>query len=66
MTSRWDLQGPQVVTVPTFDVPNRYWIVQFSDLYQNFFAALGLTYNSSGSYLLVGRSKTYPPLFHLF
>ena len=51
------MQGPQVLTVPTFDVPNRYWIVQFSDLYMNFFAAVGYSYNSSGSYLVVGRSK---------
>ena len=30
-------------------------MVQFDDLYENFFGAVGITYNSSGSYLLVGR-----------
>lgn len=30
--------------------------MQFDDLYENFFGAVGITYNSSGQYLLVGRS----------
>ena len=50
-------QGPQIVSVPQFDTPRRYWIIQFSDAYQNFFAAVGATYNSTGRYLLVGRGK---------
>lgn len=53
----WLLQGPQVFTVPTFDTPRRYFIVQLSDAYQNFFAALGSSFNSSGKYLVAGRGE---------
>lgn len=53
------LQGPQVVTVPQFDNPKRYWIVPFLDAYLNFYGALGSAYNTTaGSYLVVGPSKS--------
>ena len=31
------LQGPQIITVPEFDTPKRYWIVPFLDAYLNFY-----------------------------
>ena len=52
------LQGPQIVTVPEFDTPNRYWIVPFLDAYLNYYGAIGSYFNSSaGQYLVVGRGK---------
>ncbi len=52
------MQGPQIVTVPKFDVPNRYWIVPFLDAYLNYYGAIGSDFNSTpGQYLVVGRSK---------
>lgn len=51
------LKGPQIVTVPTFDTPSRYWIVPFLDAYLNFYGAIGSYFNSTaGQYLVVGRS----------
>lgn len=52
------LQGPQIVTVPEFDTPKRYWIVPFLDAYLNYYGAIGSYFNSSaGQYLIVGRGK---------
>lgn len=52
------LQGPQIITVPQFDTPRRYWIVPFADAYYNIYGAIGSHFNSSaGQYLVVGRSK---------
>lgn len=52
------MQGPQIVTVPQFDVPSRYWIVPFLDAYLNYYGAIGSDFNSTpGQYLVVGRSK---------
>ena len=34
------LKGPQIVTVPTFDTPKRYWIVPFLDAYLNYYGVL--------------------------
>ncbi|KAK9827504.1 hypothetical protein WJX74_006310 [Apatococcus lobatus] len=50
-------QGPQIITVPQFDTPRRYWIVPFADAYYNIYGAVGAHFNSSsGQYLVVGRS----------
>ncbi len=58
-----NLQGPQIITVPRFDTPARYWIVPFSDAYYNIWGAIGSHFNSTaGQYLVVGRSK--PQLVH--
>lgn len=52
------LQGPQIVTIPTFDTPKRYWIVPFLDAYLNYYGALGSNFNTSaGQYLVVGRGE---------
>ncbi len=52
------VQGPQIVTVPKFDVPARYWIVPFLDAYLNYYGAIGSDFNSTpGQYLVVGRSE---------
>jgi len=52
------MQGPQIVTVPTFDVPSRYWIVPFLDAYLNYYGAIGSDFNgTAGQYLVVGRSN---------
>ncbi|DBA92269.1 TPA: hypothetical protein ACH3X2_003703 [Trebouxia sp. C0005] len=51
-------QGPQIVTVPQFDVPSRYWIVPFLDAYLNYYGAIGSDFNSTpGQYLVVGRNE---------
>ncbi|KAA6420889.1 MAG: hypothetical protein FRX49_09030 [Trebouxia sp. A1-2] len=52
------MQGPQIVTVPQFDVPSRYWIVPFLDAYLNYYGAIGSDFNSTpGQYLVVGRNE---------
>ena len=52
-------QGPQIISVPEFDTPKRYWIVPFLDAYLNFYGAIGSDFNSSaGDYLVVGRGTT--------
>ena len=52
-------QGPQIVTVPQFDTPQRYWIVPFVDAYLNYYGAIGSDFNSTaGQYLVVGRSES--------
>ena len=55
------MQGPQVITVPQFDTPKRYWIIQLLDAYSNSFAYLGSHFNTSaGSTLILGRSTSLP------
>lgn len=55
------VQGPQIISVPQFDTPRRYWIVPFVDNYFNFWGAIGSDFNSSaGDYLVVGRGKPWP------
>ena len=59
------LKGPQIVTVPKFDTPSRYWIVPFLDAYLNYYGAIGSYFNSTaGQYLVVGRSKNACSIYH--
>ena len=52
-----DVQGPQIVSIPQFDTPKRYWIVPFADAYLNEYSYLGSDFNTTaGDYLVVGRS----------
>ena len=63
LTIRFDVQDPQIITVPQFYAPKRYWIVRFLDAYTNYFAGIGSTSNSSaGQYLVVGPGKHLPCL----
>lgn len=52
------LQGPQVITIPSFD-SGRYWCVPLQDAYTNTYSALGSDFNTAaGQHLIVGRSRS--------
>ena len=52
------LQGPQIISVPQFDTPKRYWIVPLLDAYTNYYGGPGSIRNSTaGQYLVVGPSE---------